>query len=518
MVVFTYINAKFCWFFLYRLRHCHSVSIMTSKRSRGNRNQRTKNTPPIEAAESGDEVAQNPVEESLMERSYCAEEFDQPFDLGDIQGDTREKMLLVAPMLLGQYAEYGKDFFVNVVGLCDQGPRIRDVAKVYPFIRDEEIGAVWKEGATKGRYELARCEDLELLKKFRHHFFKVYGNKPDNTYFPLRFLKACYATFVHNKPVNWCAEALDRHKARLKNARRNPAKLGPIATRCQVQGLCNIIQELSWRSGENAANVQELLAVQEVEQRRSNEVNSAHAVLEGFEEKYKAALDRMTKEASDVAEDALTAKYSDLQKRSRRVLLEGGSPQEYKALTNEMEAITVQISKIREADAEIQREVLEFRAEVNKQRFIHRSATLAWESAKASVEKVRGKLLTMKTPRVFDYPHETSMPPLGIPGKDICAYCGLGFVWKAAVVSSCGCMLHPPCVAEMIAGQIYKCKKCKDQLLASSPLHLTGPWIAQFGGELDQHHQAECAGFTTVLQAAKEMDGCAETNQSGAKV
>lgn len=132
-------------------------------------------------------------------------------------------------MLMGRFAVYGR---IVVVGLCDQGPLIRDVSKVYGFIKDEDITVVWKEEVSKGRYELGRCEDLEQLKLFRSHFFKVYGNKPDNKKFPLQFLRVCYATFVYNKPVNWCEEALDRYKAWLKNAKRNPAKLGPIATRC----------------------------------------------------------------------------------------------------------------------------------------------------------------------------------------------------------------------------------------------------------------------------------------------
>ena len=494
---------------------------MAPKRRRGNRQLRTKNSGPSstlnDATESGEDVAQSPVEDSLVEQWYCAEEFDQPFDLGDIQGDIREKMIVAAPMLMGRYAGYGREFFTDVVGLCDQGPLIRNVAKVYSFIRDEEISAVWKEGATKGRYELARCEDPELLKKFRHHFFKVYGNKPDNTYFPLRFLKACYATFVHNKPVNWCAEALDRHSARLKNARRNPAKLGPIATRCQVEGLCKIIQELSWRNGEDAANVQELLAAQEEERGRSKELTSATVVFEGSVKRYDTALEKMTNEATDDAVDALNVKYSELQKKSRRVLVEGGAAQEYKALTNEMECISVQIAKLRDGNAELQSRVLELRSELNKHRFSKNAATLAWESAKANVDKVRGKMLTLKTPRVFEYPHESSIPPLGILGQDVCSYCGLGFVWKAAVLSSCGCFLHPPCVAEMIGSQNYKCKKCKDQLLASSPLHLTGQWVAQFGGELDQHQRTECAAFSDILQIVRDSSLTPGTSQHGAK-
>ena len=65
----------------------------------------------------------------------------------------------------------------------------------------------------------------------------------------MRFLKACYAHIVYKQPVNWVAEALSRQKKRTDRKQRNPQKLGPITTRAQVVGLCNIIKDLALRSG-----------------------------------------------------------------------------------------------------------------------------------------------------------------------------------------------------------------------------------------------------------------------------
>ena len=84
--------------------------------------------------------------------------------------------------------------------------------------------------------------------------------------------------------------------------------------------------------------------------------------------------------------------------------------------------------------------------------------------------------------------------------------CGLGFVWNADVLSSCGCFLHPPCAAELIAGGNYKCRMCKDELLASSPVHLTREWIAQCNRELDKEQKNECSGFSDVLKVARSKE------------
>jgi hypothetical protein len=57
-----------------------------------------------------------------------------------------------------------------------------------------------------------------------------------------------------------------------------------------------------------------------------------------------------------------------------------------------------------------------------------------------------------------------------------------------------------------MADQDYKCKRCKDPHLALSPIHLAGPWVAQFGGAMEPHHVQDCRIFSSVLQVAASKD------------
>lgn len=444
--------------------------------------------------------------ETLSVRGISMGEFDEPFHLVDIQNDLRERIVAAAPMLLGRDAHYGREFFTTRVGLCAEGPLVKQVSKVYPFITDKEVTDVWKPSSQPHRYELARCTDPTQLKTFGQQYFKVYGNKPDNAYYSLRFLKACYATFVYEKPVNWCTEALSRMAHRLKNQQRNPQKLGPVAMRCQVEGLCKIISQLSCRSNEAndfsaPASIQGLVAAQEEENIRANEVEAISAPLQETRLKLDAAFKKMRAE-DDEAEDALNSAYIAASKETKRLLREGAPVAEYAKKAAEMEELSTQLASLREADATFRAEVLQLELDAATQQAAHKAAIAALTIAQAQVAKARQQSLTLKTPRPFDYPTQSSIPPLGLEGKDTCAYCGLGFVWKAAVLSSCGCFLHAPCVAELMAGQDYKCKRCKDPHLASSPIHLAGPWVAQFGGLMESHHHTDCSMFSSVLRAA----------------
>ena len=98
---------------------------------------------------------------------------------------------------------HGSKFFTYIVGLCNQRPLVRDVSKYYNLIIQDKVKDVWKEGVKSGCYILVRCKNEEQLKMFGQQYFKVYGNKFDNYYYLLRYLKACYATFIHNKSINW---------------------------------------------------------------------------------------------------------------------------------------------------------------------------------------------------------------------------------------------------------------------------------------------------------------------------
>ena len=161
---------------------------------------------------------------------------------------------------------------------------------------------------------------------------------------------------------------------------------------------------------------------------------------------------------ADAAKEALNAKLSALQKEKRRALLQGSAAQGYKDLTKEMEVISSQLGSIREADTKIQSEIVKLNAEVQLNSSALDAMMAALKLAEETVEKARGSMLALKTLRVFPYPETSSIPPLGFASKDTCAYRGLGFIGKAAVLSSCGCLSHPPCVADLIAGRNYRCR------------------------------------------------------------
>lgn len=172
-------------------------------------------------------------------------EFDAAFDLEAIPLALRERMVAAAPMLLGRNAEYDNMFFHDKVGLCDRGPTVDDVSKVYPHILESNIKKVWRPGSQLNRFEIANCLDKEQAQLFSQHNYRVYGNCPDNAYFAMRFLKAAYATFVHGLDVNWVAEATVRRSKRFATALKNPKKLGPVALRRQVEGLCELMASVA---------------------------------------------------------------------------------------------------------------------------------------------------------------------------------------------------------------------------------------------------------------------------------
>lgn len=84
-------------------------------------------------------------------------EFDAPFELKAIPEALRNRMFKAAPMLLGRDAEYDDTFFQEQVGLCDRGPTVDEVPKVYPKIMESDIKQVWRPGVQPNRYEIANC-------------------------------------------------------------------------------------------------------------------------------------------------------------------------------------------------------------------------------------------------------------------------------------------------------------------------------------------------------------------------
>jgi hypothetical protein len=138
-------------------------------------------------------------------------DFMETISLEGIPQDLAAMMLDECPMLQGCRAMYPAKFFRSVVGLCDQGTPVGKVLKETP-VTVKEVLKIWKVGTKANRYPIDKCQNSEQLLLFCDQYAKVYGGKPNNRAFSMRFLCACYASFVYNLPVDWASEAANRRK------------------------------------------------------------------------------------------------------------------------------------------------------------------------------------------------------------------------------------------------------------------------------------------------------------------
>lgn len=446
--------------------------------------------------------------------SKWAGEFDDPVDLTGIQADTAARMVAAAPMLLGRAAMYDDNFFKLHVGLCDEGPLLVDVPKVYPHITDNAIKAVWRVGSQPNRYEIVNCTSAEQIQQFRKQYYKVYGNRPDNGYFSLRFLKACYATFVNKQPVNWVAEARLRLKKRTQWKHRNPRKLGPIAMRAQVEGLCSIIKHLA--ASPATGNISHVATPSATGNKSNVDIAKAtvklclagvEAAAGNVDEAFRQfQLTNALSIANDenVEAEGWEAAYAAASKEARRLAREASSDGEYLAKATEARSFHDKLTDYREKEDAARRERCKLKSTLLEQRRKYDEALASLRDAEAAHREATQQDLILQPKHVFNYPASKSIPPLDMPGIQVCAYCNLGFVAKAAVLCSCGCFLHCACVAELLASKNYRCRRCKDVLLASSPIHVAPTWVAQFGGDLDDSARRECSVFATILKNIEE--------------
>jgi len=97
-----------------------------------------------------------------------------------------------------------------VVGLCNKGCEV-DKAFNETEVTAEEVIAKWKPTIrAKYRFPIIHAMDPNQAACFTEHFGCVYKGHPDNESFSWKFLTACFTTFVHNRKVNWAAEAQKR--------------------------------------------------------------------------------------------------------------------------------------------------------------------------------------------------------------------------------------------------------------------------------------------------------------------
>ena len=158
------------------------------------------------------------------------------------------------------------------MGLCDFGVEVDDVLKKTP-ITDDEVLQTWKQKKNANRLPLADCTNHEQMLLLTDHFKCVYGGRADNKAFCIRYLRACFATFIHKIAINWAVEASNKRAARVSQTGTTSIKklMQPIGFRKQLQGLVDLIANIAALGGASWRDVkgpEELTLVTEVKRHR----------------------------------------------------------------------------------------------------------------------------------------------------------------------------------------------------------------------------------------------------------
>ena len=426
---------------------------------------------------------------------WACSEFDSPFDLAGIPDAVQERLVAAAPVLRGRFAEYDHVFFRDIVGLCDQGPMVDDVSKVYPQITEAAVKQVWRVGAQPNRFEVANCTDKEQAQMFLQFNYKVYGNRPDNFYFAMRFLKAALATFVHGFQVNWVAEAECRRSKRLATAPKNPMKLGPVALRQQIEGLCGIVKELT----NGAPAHRPLLASVRAAQKLVDDAVESEA-------KTSAALQAITRRQAEAERSLMKTTVHDIGRveaehgdavRELQRLFRSGTSIQYKEQAEAARVLSVKLTQMQEEHMlarDTLNALMQAHGPVDHAKEAHGKAQDVLREAVMELWNAKRQNLILRPRPVFKYPSDQSVPRIEVPLlPEICPLCNKGFVAKAAILGACNCLFHPVCVAEMIdAAPAYLCPSCD--------LTMDPAWVAQFNGKVHVIQDPEIEATHQKLQ------------------
>ena len=445
---------------------------------------------------SGTHTSQAEAELAEVDLAYEVgnSEWDAPFDLGGIPATLQSSMLAVAPALASREAEYKDEFFTDQVGLCDRGAMVDDVGKIYPQVLESDIKEIWRPGILQNRYELVNCTSKSQSRQFSKLCYQVYGHRLDNAYFAMRFLKAATAMFVHALEVNWVAEAQGRRCRRIATATKNPSKLGPVALRCQIEGLCGIIKELSTGQSLTRGLQESVTAAQRALTEATAAADAAAEVLRALQKERDSAaavLERCSEEDMAKAESESNAALVE-QKR----LFLNGTPSEYKAQVEVVRASSEKVAMLQE-DVMTARFTMQSLAKESGPLSIavadHKKTMAAHAEAEAALKKAKQENLILRPRVVFPYAPRQSLPPIGTGMGQLnewCSVCSKGFVARAAILGSCGCLFHHVCVAEMIESSHYCCPYCNTDLDAE--------WVKQWDGKLSAD-QDRMVGLTVEM-------------------
>lgn len=462
-----------------------------------------RNTPTVEDdedARSGDDE----VEGLAAAYDWASSEFDAPFDLTGIPDAVQDKLLAAAPVLRGRNAVYEHSFFRDVVGLCDRGPLVDDVGKAYPQITEASVKQVWRIGAQPNRFEVAKCADRDQAHLFLQFNYKVYGNRPDNFYFAMRFLKAAFATFVHGFDVNWVAEAERRRSKRLATATKNPMKLGPVALRRQIEGLCGILKEVTTGAPAHRSVPASVVAAQKMVDDAVECEAKASVVLQEISRRQDDATRSLMKITIDDI-GRVEAEHTDAVKELQRVFRTGTSVQ-YKEQADAARVLSVKLTQMQEEHM-LARDTVNALTQANgpveHAKAEHSKAQDMVKEAQVELWSAKRENLILRPRPVFKFPFNQSVPPISSPIlPEICPLCDRGFVAKAAILGPCNCLFHAVCIAEMVdAAPAYICPTCE--------VRMDPAWIAQFNGKVTEIQDDEIEATHRKLEdVAMYTFGC----------
>ena len=302
-------------------------------------------------------------------------EFTDAIDLTSISDEVQIKMLRVAPVLGGRLAAYTKSFFCDVVGLCGDGLRLSKVQ-----VPEREIQVKWP--IRNSSYEIADCLDSDEAAKFSEHWAKVYGESPDNAYYSARFLKGCYATFLHDTNVNWAEEAVERRCQREEKRAQHPYKLGPVALRQQVAGLCKLIEEIEASPDRRVKN---FAAAKAKLQQYQEDAVKAHDWKCDLLQQLKDAKEGLEKCYTKFEEDDLNIHYS-IATNTAKTLRSKGDLKGASAKRMEAEAMLAEINDISENTKKFEAAIIDIEEE------LLRKAMVEFKSAQESVAQAKKRI------------------------------------------------------------------------------------------------------------------------------
>lgn len=169
----------------------------------------------------------------------------EAFNLGSFRPQIRKELTRRAPFLLGsQQAEYTREFFVDVGGLCNEGIPFRKLKDDHG-ITTKELSRIYPLNRKGNRHPMRLMGNGISIENVQCMHQKVYGGSgPDNGEYGTAFLRGVELEFRHKKKVNWAEGAAELALQRMRNSGQNPQKMTPPCIRQQIQGLLDLFQHL----------------------------------------------------------------------------------------------------------------------------------------------------------------------------------------------------------------------------------------------------------------------------------